>query len=122
MGFFFNGGFEILFFLVFFLILGVIIITLFQNLRRWSRNNNSPRLSVHAVVAAKRTQVGSAHYNNGSGAAGVNRFTRYFVTFQVDSGDRMELEMEGGQYGLLIEGDIGMLSFQGTRFLSFERE
>ena len=37
------------------------------------------------------------------------------------SGDRMELKMMGREYGLLAEGDTEMLSFQGTRYLGFER-
>ena len=43
------------------------------------------------------------------------------VTFQVGSGDRMEFHMSGAEYGLLVEGDHGNLSFQGTRYLGFER-
>lgn len=27
----------------------------------------------------------------------------------------------GGEYGMLAEGDFGDLSFQGTRYLGFER-
>ena len=46
----------------------------------------------------------------------------YFATFQVASGDRMELQMPGQEYGLIIEGDFGDLTFQGTRFLSFSRK
>ena len=34
----------------------------------------------------------------------------------------MELEMSGEQYGLIAEGDQGQLTFQGTRFISFERD
>jgi hypothetical protein len=33
----------------------------------------------------------------------------------------MELQMDGRDYGLLVEGDIGRLTFQGTRYLKFER-
>lgn len=47
--------------------------------------------------------------------------TTYYVTFQVDSGDRMELSVSGSEYGMLVDGDRGKLSFQGTRYLSFER-
>jgi hypothetical protein len=47
--------------------------------------------------------------------------THYYVTFEVESGDRMELSLSGHEYGLLAEGDTGHLSFQGTRYLSFER-
>ena len=45
----------------------------------------------------------------------------YYVTFQVESGDRMEFHVTGQQFGLLLEGDQGNLSFQGTRYLGFER-
>ena len=47
--------------------------------------------------------------------------TNYYVTFEVESGDRMELELQGHEYGLLVEGDKGKLTFQGTRYLGFER-
>ena len=29
--------------------------------------------------------------------------------------------MDGSQYGLLVEGDRGNLTFQGTRYLGFQR-
>ena len=48
--------------------------------------------------------------------------TWYYATFQVESGDRMEFSVTGIEYGMLAEGDTGKLSFQGTRYLSFERE
>ena len=47
--------------------------------------------------------------------------TTYYVTFQVESGDRMELHVTGQEFGLLVEGDQGKLTFQGTRYLGFER-
>ena len=47
--------------------------------------------------------------------------TVYYATFQVESGDRMELRMSGREYGLLAEGDRGKLTFQGTRYRGFER-
>lgn len=48
--------------------------------------------------------------------------TWYYATFEVESGDRMEFPMQGKVYGLMAEGDRGKLTFQGTRFLEFERE
>lgn len=51
-----------------------------------------------------------------------NSSSSYYVTFQVESGDRMELSIRGSGYGMLAEGDVGMLSFQGTRYLGYERE
>ncbi len=97
-----------LFFLVFFGILGAMI---FKSIGQWSRNNNSPKLTVDAKVIAKRTHVWGDHSR-----------TDYYITFEVESGDRMELEVPDNQFGFLIEGDKGKLTFQGTRYLEFERK
>lgn len=113
--FFLNGGFEILFTIVFLLVLGVFVAVLIQSVTQWNRNNLSPRLTVSAVVAAKRLEVHHA------GADGGMASTCYYITFEVKSGDRMELSVSGREYGLLAEGDTGSLTFQGTRYLSFER-
>lgn len=105
--------FEYMFTIAFILILGVIVIMVVKNIATWNKNNNSPRLTVEAKVMSKRTAITHHHDSMSS--------TRYYVTFQVDSGDRMELPMTGSEYGMLAEGDVGKLTFQGTRYLSFER-
>ena len=46
----------------------------------------------------------------------------YHITFEVESGDRMELRVPVDEYGLIVEGDEGVLTFQGTRFLGFQRK
>lgn len=33
----------------------------------------------------------------------------------------MEFLVSGTEYGMLVEGDQGMLHFQGTRYLGFDR-
>ncbi len=40
----------------------------------------------------------------------------------MESGDRIELAVSGYDYGQLCEGDRGRLTFQGTRYLGFERD
>ena len=47
--------------------------------------------------------------------------TDYYITFQTKSGERIEFSVEDSEYGLLIEGDEGVLSYQGTRYLGFKR-
>ena len=47
--------------------------------------------------------------------------TSYYVIFEVESGAWMEFSVYGKKYGMLAEGDMGRLTFQGTRYLSFER-
>ncbi len=94
-----------------------VLYTIIGNISTWNKNNHSPRLTVPATVVAKRTEVSRHHTDNTM----MHTFTTYYATFQVESGDRMELEVDGSDYGMLVEGDIGKLMFQGTRYLGFER-
>ena len=109
--------FPILFSLTFLLFLAVFAVTAFRGLKQWNQNNHSPRLTVPATVVAKRTN----HSRHGSANGHHHTSTSYYVTFQVESGDRMELHLAGHEYGLIVEGDRGELTFQGTRFLEFKR-
>ena len=118
------GLFGIMFTLVFVLVFGMFIVIAVKGISQWNKNNHSPRLTVPATVVAKRTNVSHHHHHNhgGTGMHHTTHSTTYYVTFQVESGDRMELHMTGQEFGLLIEGDHGMLTFQGTRYLGFERK
>lgn len=124
--FMFGGGFEIMFTLISITVFGLIIFTIIRGIGEWNKNNQSPRLTVEASIVAKRTHVSRhTHHNAGdiTGAHGTHMTssTSYYVTFQVESGDRMELSVKSSEYGMLAEGDSGRLTFQGTRFLGFER-
>ncbi len=111
------GIFPVLFFIAFFGVFGMIIYTMVREMKRERSNDRSPRLTVSATVITKREEL--RRYGGQNGAGRIR--TQYYVTFQVESGDRMELPLEGHQYGMLVEGDKGNLTFQGTRFLNFER-
>lgn len=115
--------FSVIFSLAFLVILGIIVVTVVQGISQWNQNNHAPRLTVSATIVAKRADVSRHHYKT-PGEAGyhASTTTSYYATFQVDSGDRMELPVSGQQYGLLMEGDRGQLTFQGTRFLDFQRD
>ena len=122
----FDALFSILFPLVFLFVLGMILFTVVRDLRTWRKNNASPRLTVPATVVAKRMNVSRHHTANAGDMTGAHGYTStsattYYVTFQVDSGDRMELQVAGTEYGLLIEGDRGEVTFQGSRYLGFVR-
>lgn len=109
-GFRFFGAFPIFFFLVFGLAFGIIVAALVQNSRKNRANDNAPRVTSAATVVTKRTHVWGDHSH-----------TDYYATFQFASGDRLELEVPDHQFGYLVEGDRGNLTFQGTRFVTFER-
>ena len=104
--------------IVFILVFGTIIYSIISSAKEWKKNNDSPVLSVDAVVVAKRTNVSHHHHHDNMQSSSS---TTYYVTFEVDSGDRMEFRVKGTEYGMLIEQDRGKLTFQGTRYLGFKR-
>lgn len=115
------GMFQIMFFIVFGLAISTVFISLIKGVKEWNKNNHSPRLTVPATVVTKRTDVTRRRNGGTNGHHHYHTSTNYYVTFEVESGDRMELHLSGPEYGLLVEGDKGKLSFQGTRYLGFER-
>lgn len=111
--------------LFFIVIIGIIIFSFINGLTTWHKNNQSPRLTVWAKVVTKRVNVSHHNHPNAGDVTGAHGYhtvtdTRYYVTFEVESGDRMEFFVSGSQYGMLVEGDEGKLTFQGTRYLSFD--
>lgn len=114
------GMFEAMFGIVFVLVIGVFVVTIVRGIGQWNKNNHSPRITVPVTIVSKRTHVSRRHHAGEHHHSHTS--TSYYVTFQLDSSDRMELHVPGTEYGLLVEGDRGNLSFQGTRYLGFERE
>ena len=87
--------FDLIFPVMFLLIFGMILFTFISGIRTWNKNNNSPRLTVEARVAAKRQNA--THHNEpvGGDTSGTQGYhtttsTSYYVTFEVESGARME--------------------------------
>ena len=105
--------FPLMFGVVFCFVLGMFVFVFASLIRQKRHNDASPRLTVPATVVAKRDHRSRRreHYH-----------TSYYATFQFESGDRLELSVPGNEFGLLCEGDRGTLTFQGTRYLGFERE
>ncbi len=101
--------------IIFLIVIGGIVFTVFNSILQWSKNNNSPVLTVPAKVVTKRS-------NTSGGSGNTSAQTSYYVTFEVQSGDRIELKMNGRDFGLLADGDFGLLTFQGTRYHTFERQ
>lgn len=118
------GVFGVMFTVVFIAVAVIIIATIVRGIGTWNKNNQSPRLTVHAVIVSKRMNVSHHTHANAGDDSGYHSTssTSYYATFQVPSGDRMELPVSGPEYGMLAEGDEGELSFQGTRYMGFERK
>jgi len=114
----FAGGFgfiSIFVTVIFVIVIGGFIFMAIKGITTWSKNNQSPVLSVPAEIVAKRTKTSGGHGDSSAS-------TWYYVTFQVQSGDRLELGVNGSDFGQLAEEDLGILTFQGTRYKGFERK
>lgn len=113
--------FPIFFFFIFGLVFAVVIVSLIKSLVQWDKNNHAPRLIVDSTVVTKRMSVSGHHRHGSNGVYHRSTSYSYYVTFQFESGDRQELRVQGTEYGMLVEGDAGKLTLQGTRYISFER-
>ena len=103
--------FPVIFGIIFILVFGFILFNIFSGIKQGIKNNKSPLLTVPAEVVTKRISVHGDHSS-----------TTYYVTFEVQSGDRMEFTVGGAEYGKLVEQDLGLLAFKCTRYVSFERQ
>ncbi len=113
--------FPIIFFLIFAIVISMFVIVAVKGISTWNKNNHSPRLKVDAIVVSKRTDT-SSHSSMNNDHHHHHHTTYYYVTFQVESGDRIEFSVMGQEFGILVEGDVGQLEFQGTRYHGFDRE
>ena len=117
------SAFSVLFAIAFLGILAAVLGVFISALVRKGKNDRSPRLTVWARVVSRRTDISHSHNHQGASYGGAyHTYSTYCATFEVESGDRLELQLPGEEYGLLAEGDEGQLTFQGTRFLSFARK
>jgi len=86
-----------------------------KEVSKWKANKLAPQLTVSAKVMTKRPHVGYNYNTNTSAIVG------YYVTFQMDDDSRKEFSVNEKEYGLLVEGDQGYLTYQGTWYVSFKR-
>lgn len=68
---------------------------------------------------------GHHHHHHHFGSSGTttrtSTTTDYFVTFELDNRQRFEFSVDEDEYGLIVEDDKGILTYQGTWFISFVR-
>ncbi|MDQ7991541.1 MAG: DUF2500 domain-containing protein [Propionicimonas sp.] len=118
-------------------IIAVVVSIVVGLVRRGAReleNSQAPEVTAVARIVDKRvsttgggssTSAGMLQADGtfGPGVSHADPITqRHFVTFEQSGGERFELEVPAGQYGLLVVGDDGTVTMKGTRYLGFTRE
>lgn len=109
------------------LIFGIIAYAIFSSITRYAKNSSEPLLQVPARVVAKRTEVSGGsdfghHHDDHHHMHHSSTSTSYYATFEFGTGERREMRLSGQEYGLIVEGDHGLLAFQGEWFKGFQRQ
>ena len=105
----FGGLFVVVWLILFFYIIG-------KGIAQFIENENSPVLTAPATIVDMRRKT-PHHHSNGHH----HHSHSYHVTFQKESGERLELKVKRYEYNEMAIGDRGILTHQGTRYKGFER-
>ncbi|MBU5483675.1 DUF2500 domain-containing protein [Clostridium sp. MSJ-11] len=117
----FFGGMPPFFSLIFMLFFIVFAFVIISNISNYAKNSKAPVITTEAKIITKRIDV-SNHTHNHNDHHTHHTSTTYYITFQTEHGERLELSLSGRMYGQLIEGDIGELTYQGEWFKDFKRK
>ena len=107
--------------IVMLIIIGVILVGIVWSIVEKSRNNAQPTLSAEARVVAIDGRDSGAFTHSGTKAF-LNLNREYRITFELlSSGERKKFYVPVKGHKTIAEGDVGVLTFQGTRYISFKR-
>ena len=108
-------SFNIIFIIVFGFIMAMVIL-------QWIRDKRSPRVVTMATIADKpiKKQRVRTRLSSGFGYR-VHYMNIYYVAFDLEGGERLELQVSKVKYNQLKKGTTGKLTFQGKRYISFEK-
>lgn len=116
----FNISFIVFFimFLLSFLSFGAVFAFIIVYIvKQKSKDDRAPCLTVGAKVIDKRTVSHRHHHPDRMS----HRHYYHYVTFELQDGQRTELRVARDEFDLLCVAEVGMLTLQGTRFISFDK-
>jgi len=102
-------------FIVFAIVIMIFVTSFVKGIGQYMRNSSTPQESIPVRLVAKRTHMWGGHGN-------MSAHTSYYATFETERGERLEFAVNSQFFGMHVEGDSGMLTHKGTRFIDFERE
>lgn len=115
--------------LIYFIIglsVAVLLLFIFVPLISWIRNRMLPVRSTEAVVVSKNMVQGHQYYRsnrqaNRPGGYPVTTPPSCYAAFQLDDGKRLEFHIPDDDFGIIVEGDRGILVYQGSLYRGFNR-
>lgn len=101
----------------------VVIVKCILGARRWKQLDSAPTHTVEATILTKQRTEKSSNLPDLSGLPlpESESVVRCLVTFRCTDGEDRTLAIDEERYHLLMEGDIGTLTYQNDRILQFRR-
>ena len=100
----------------------VFVFIIIYMVKQKEKNDNAPRVTLEARVVDKRTVSHSHHHSHHHHHHMSHRHYYHYVAFELTDGQRTELSVNQSEFVSLAVADEGMLTMQGTRFISFEKK
>lgn len=100
-------------------VISVFLYLIFKGLQEWRKNNKLPVKTIRATVIAKNSESSYSRLSDSNSHTTTN--TVRTITFQnAMDNSRHVFQVDRNIFDLTIEGDVGTLVHQGTRFHSFK--
>ena len=91
------------------LVLFMFLVIIGGGISQWVKNNTSPRETVKARVVDKKSEVTYIQQEQNGMMTNTPQWS-YYIVFEFEK-----------EYKRICEGDCGDLTFQGTRYIGFEK-
>ena len=109
------------------LIIAIFTAIFFRCIFEWTINKCSAMESVDAFVVAKQQGMIQQQIPNAGDATGGHGFTLqeqpwYKITFRMTDSTEKEFNVDNQSFRELKEGEKGILTYQGTRYLGFKKD
>ena len=98
------------------LVLFMFLVIIGGGISQWVKNNNSPRETVKARVVDKKSEVTYIQQEQNGMMTNTPQWS-YYIVFEVVK----KMVVNGKEYKRICESDCGDLTFQGTRYIGFEK-
>lgn len=113
--------FELISFIIMFsVVIGFIAVVV---VRQWIKDKHSPRVVTLATITDKPIEKRRIRRPRTSSAPGMKTHIMYiyYVIFDLEGGDHLKLQVSKAKYDKLKKGTTGKLTFQGKKYISFEK-
>ena len=120
-------GFDLQMEIMLVLIIAIFTAIFFRCIFEWTINKCSAMESVDAFVVAKQQGMIQQQIPNAGDATGEHGFTLqeqpwYKITFRMTDSTEKEFNVDNQSFRELKEGEKGILTYQGTRYLGFKKD